>query len=172
MIDVAAGDKKEVRQAIDVFQRRGTDGELLWQAYDFKGQDNAAYALELDGAGGVYVTGTEDPDGNHSNFNDNFYTVKRDAATGAFLWSHGYGVNCIGCYDVPSDVRVDSAGNVFVAGVTSSPPYSSEMITVRSESHSAGSYRHLSIRSASMNSMRSSASFDAVSRYVVWSIQV
>jgi hypothetical protein len=29
-----------------------------------------------------------------------------------------------------------------------------------------------SIRSASMNSIRSSASVDAVSRYVVWSIQV
>ena len=45
-----------------------------------------------------------------------------------------------------------------------SPPCSSEMMTVRSESHSAGSYRHLSIRSASMNSIRSSASVVAVSR--------
>ena len=33
-----------------------------------------------------------------------------------------------GCYDVPSDVRVDSEGHVFVVGVTSSPPYLNEVI--------------------------------------------
>jgi hypothetical protein len=109
---------------------RGTDGQLLWQAYDSAGADDAAAALALDGQGGVYVTGSVDPDGNLSNFNDNIYTVKRDASTGAFLWSHLYGANCLGCYDVPSDVIVDPAGHVFVAGRTSSPPYSADAITL------------------------------------------
>jgi hypothetical protein len=108
---------------------QGSDGELLWQFYDAKGNDHQASGLYLDGQGGVYVTGAEDPEGDHSNFNDNFFTVKRSAATGAFLWSHSYGANCVGCYDVPTDVRADSAGHVFVAGTTSSPPYSSDQIT-------------------------------------------
>ena len=109
---------------------RGADGQLLWQAYDSAGADDRAVAVALDGLGGVYVTGAADPDGNQSNFNDNIYTVKRDAADGSLSWKHLYGANCIGCYDVPSDVIVDPAGNAFVAGSTSSPPYSSDLITL------------------------------------------
>lgn len=41
------------------------------------------------------------------------------------------------------------------------------MITVRSDSHSSGSYRPLAMRSASMKSIWSSAARPAVSRYVV-----
>ncbi len=107
---------------------RGTDGELLWQFYDALGLDHISSGLFLDGAGGVYITGASDPDGNQSNFNDDFFTVKRDATTGAQLWTHAYGQSCVGCYDVPSDVRVDSEGNVFVAGITSSPPFSNDII--------------------------------------------
>lgn len=109
---------------------RGNDGSLVWQFYDSAGVDNSSRALALDASGGVYVTGSADPDGDHSNFNDNFYTVKRDAGTGSLLWSHLYGQNCVGCYDVPSDVVVDPAGNVFVAGNTSSPPYTSDVLTL------------------------------------------
>jgi hypothetical protein len=132
----AAGDVYVTGTGIDLIDKystiklRGADGHLLWQAYDFKGADNGAAALELDGRGFVYVTGAEDPDGDHSNLNDNFYTVKRNAGTGAFAWSHSYGLNCIGCYDVPSDVRVDSSGNVFVTGATTSAPYSADQLTL------------------------------------------
>jgi hypothetical protein len=107
---------------------RGTDGQLLWQFYDSLGLDHIATGLFLDGIGGVFITGASDPDGDHSNFNDDFFTVKRDAASGAQLWTHAYGASCVGCYDVPSDVRVDSAGNVFVVGITSSPPFSNDII--------------------------------------------
>ncbi len=109
---------------------RGSDGQLLWQEYDSAGIDDAAAALALDGRGGVYVTGSVDPDGDRSNLNDNFYTVKRDAGTGELRWTHLYGANCLRCFDVPADVIVDVAGNVFVAGSTSSPPYSADMITL------------------------------------------
>ena len=107
---------------------RGGDGQLLWQFYDALGLDHSAHGLFLDGVGGVFITGTSDPDGNQSNFNDQFFTVKRDAATGAQLWTHVYGATCVGCFDTPSDVRVDSEGNVFVAGSTSSPPFSNDKI--------------------------------------------
>ena len=98
---------------------RGSDGQLLWQFYDANGLDHSARALYLDGAGGVFVTGTSDPDGDISNFNDDFFTVKRNAATGALLWTNVYGQPCKQCFDKPSDVRVDSEGHVFVVGLTS-----------------------------------------------------
>jgi hypothetical protein len=130
----AAGDIYVTGIGIDFINKystiklRGSDGQLLWQFYDALGLDHSAHGLFLDGVGGVFITGSSDPDGDHSNFNDDFFTVKRDAATGAQLWTHVYGANCVGCYDVPSDVRVDSAGNVFVAGITSSPPFSNDVI--------------------------------------------
>ena len=107
---------------------RGTDGQLLWQFYDAVGQRHSARGLYLDGAGGVLITGTSDPDGDVSNSNDNFFTVKRNAATGALVWTHVYGASCVGCLDTPTDVRVDSEGHVFVAGSTSSPPYLNDKI--------------------------------------------
>ena len=107
---------------------RGSDGQRLWQFYDAFGNDHFVTGLFLDGLGGVFITGASDPEGNQSNFNDQFFTVKRDAATGAQLWTHVYGQTCVGCYDVPSDVRVDPEGNVFVIGRTSSAPFSSDVL--------------------------------------------
>ena len=130
----AAGDVYVTGIGIDFIDKystiklRGTDGQLLWQFYDALGLDHSAHGLFLDGAGGVFITGTSDPDGDHSNFNDQFFTVKRNAATGALLWTHVYGQTCIQCFDTPSDVRVDPQGHVFVAGRTSSPPYSNDVI--------------------------------------------
>ncbi len=109
---------------------RGTDGQILWVQYDDSPSaiDRGA-SIALDGQGGVYATGASDPEGNESNFNDNFYTTKREASTGVpLVWSHFYGQNCVGCHDVPADILVDSAGHVFVVGQTSSPPYTNDMI--------------------------------------------
>ena len=130
----AAGDVYVTGIGIDFIDKystiklRGTDGTLAWQFYDALGLDHTSSGLFLDGVGGVYITGSSDPDGDLSNFNNDFFTVKRDAATGAQLWTHAYGQSCVGCFDVPSDVRVDSDGNVFVAGITSSPPFSNDII--------------------------------------------
>jgi hypothetical protein len=140
----AAGDVYVTGIGIDFIDKystikvRGSDGELLWQFYDALGLDHSSSGLVLDGVGGVYITGSSDPDGDQSNFNDDFFTVKRDATTGAQLWTHAYGDDCVhpGCFDVPSDVRVDSDGNVFVAGITSSPPFSNDIILFVLDSNS------------------------------------
>jgi hypothetical protein len=116
------------RNEYSTIKLRGSDGALLWQGFDSGGFRNGAAALILDGAGGAYVTGTVDPDGDVSNQNDNVYTVKRDAASGARLWTHSYGANCLYCFDAAYDVGVDSAGHAFVAGTTSSPPYAGDGI--------------------------------------------
>jgi hypothetical protein len=130
----AAGDVYVTGTGIDWIDKystvkfRASDGSLVWQAYDSAAVDNGAAGLALDAQGGVFVTGAVDPDGDQSNLNDDIYTVKRDAASGAFRWSHRYGASCLWCYDVPADVIADPMGNVFVAGQTSSPPYSSDAI--------------------------------------------
>ncbi|MFG0330397.1 MAG: SBBP repeat-containing protein [Phycisphaerales bacterium] len=125
----AAGDVYVTGTGIDVIDKystiklAGQTGALLWQAYDSNGNDNYANALALDGSGGVYVTGGADPDGNRSNFNDNFYTVKRSADDGSLVWTHSYGENCVGCFEVPADVAVDPAGNVLITGSSDTLPY-------------------------------------------------
>ena len=97
---------------------RGTDGMLLWQAYDSLAFTNSAMALALDGVGGVYVTGSWDPDDDVSNSNDNMRTVKRDAATGTLRWAHVYGSNAKFQFDAPSDVvaelKLNPGGNELV----------------------------------------------------------
>ena len=107
---------------------RGSDGQLLWEAYDSNGFNHHANGLFLDGVGGVLVTGSSDPDTDISNSNDDYFTVKRDAASGALLWTHAYGDPCVGCYDSSSDVRVDPAGNVFVVGATTSAPFTADQL--------------------------------------------
>lgn len=130
----AAGDVYVTGTGIDLINKfstiklSGVTGQLIWQRYDALNYHNAAAALALDGRGGVYITGSTDPDGNQSNFNNNFYTVKRDAASGGLIWSHTYGDNCIGCFDITGDVRVDSAGNTLILGESSSAPYASDML--------------------------------------------
>lgn len=108
----------------------GADGALLWEAYDAFGIDDHVLGIALDADGDVHLTGQADVDGNGSNFNDLIYTVKRDGATGSLEWEHVHGETCIGCFDSPGDVVVDKAGNVFVAGTTSSPPYQGAMIVL------------------------------------------
>ncbi len=108
---------------------RGSDGQLLWEQIDSQALRDIGRSLALDAQGDVYITGSVDPEGNESNFNDNFYTVKRGGATGTpRRWSHLYGQNCVNCFDVPADIAVDSAGHVLVVGRTSSPPYVNDMI--------------------------------------------
>jgi hypothetical protein len=106
----------------------GADGTLLWEAHDAPAARNIPSAIVVDNAGGVYVTGNVDPDGNQSNHNEDVYTVKRAAADGALAWTRRYGASCVGCYDVAGDLAVDASGHVFVAGQTSSAPYSSDAI--------------------------------------------
>ena len=101
---------------------------MLWQAYDSNGFNHHANGLFPDGIGGVFVTGSSDPDTDISNSNDDYFTVKHDATSGALLWTHAYGDPCVGCYDASSDVRVDPAGNVFVVGATTSAPFVADQL--------------------------------------------
>src|SRR5688572_1083472 len=54
----------------------------------------------------------------------------RSRWTGALLWTHLYGANCVGCHDVPSDVVVDPDGHVYVGGSSNTPPYTIDAFTL------------------------------------------
>jgi len=107
----------------------GTDGVLMWQATNKLGYHDSVRGMALDGVGGVYVTGTMDPDTDESNDNDNIYSFKRSASTGALLWTQLYGGNAKWQRDEPSDVVADPAGHVFVGGWSNTPPYVADVIT-------------------------------------------
>jgi hypothetical protein len=115
--------------AFSIVRLRNTDGAVLWYAYDTFANHASTRALTLDGQGGVYVTGTVDPDTDESNDNDNIYTFKR-STDGALLWTHLYGGSAKWQRDEPSDVVADPAGHVFVGGYTNSPPYVADTITL------------------------------------------
>ena len=135
MVVDAAGDvfvtgiTLQTGEHVGTIKLRGSDGQLLWQAVDGVGAEDWPRGIALDGAGGVYVTASSDSDGNQSNNNNDFFTFKRDAQSGALAWTHFYGAPCKGCSDNPTDVIVDSAGNVFVTGRTSTAPYAGDVIT-------------------------------------------
>ena len=109
----------------------GASGAELWQAYDGNGFDDHGSHLALDGEGGLYIAGDIDYDGDRSNANDQIYVVKRDAATGEFLWEFEFGATCRRCGSVPTDIALDAAGNLLLLGRTSAPPYDGHTILFR-----------------------------------------
>lgn len=109
----SSGEKRD-----DVFVRklRGTDGRELWTAQF--GDINAAFAVALDSAGDVFITGTassHEPRGK-----TDVFVRKLSGIDGAALWSVQFGTSgtdwdMLG-FDSGSGVAVDSDGDVLVTG--------------------------------------------------------
>jgi uncharacterized delta-60 repeat protein len=92
------------------------DGALLWERR-YNGPANwvdSAFALALDGAGNVVVTGYS-----NNGSNDDSYTAKYAAADGALLWERRYN-GPFSRNDRTYLVAVDSSGNALVAGCSDS----------------------------------------------------
>jgi hypothetical protein len=92
-------------------------GHQLWVArYNGAGNgEDWPYAIDVDGAGNVYVTGRSIGKGT----NYDYATVKYDA-DGVFKWDARY--NSPGNKnDIGMDIAVDASGNVFVTGAADCP---------------------------------------------------
>ena len=88
---------------------RGSDGQLLWQAYDSDGSTTMQMGSSSMASAESSLPARAILHGDISNSNDDYFTVKRDATSGALLWTHAYGDPCVGCYDASTDVRVHLA---------------------------------------------------------------
>lgn len=82
-------------------------------------QDDRALAIGVDALDNVYVTGQSDVD-NSSAVNYDFATVKYNSA-GTQQWSKVTGSMFIQD-DIPSSIKVDGAGNIFITGRSDQDP--------------------------------------------------
>ena len=104
------------------FSARPTLADQIWaQFYDGFGGDNQPYAVVVDSAGNAIVTGSS----KNQNGNDDFYTAKYSASSGALLWavrhSGQYGGDARG-----TGISVDSQDNVVVTGYSFDPAVSAD----------------------------------------------
>ncbi len=105
----------------------GTDGTQLWvKRYNGTGNsDDSASVLAVDGSGNVYVTGSSFGDATGTD-----YATVKYAADGNLLWAARY--NGPGNSDEEAyDLAIDSAGNVYVTGISVSEVTSSDYVTVK-----------------------------------------
>lgn len=116
---------------VNVTKYRGSDGAQLWMTLHAPGQRQTPAGLALGSTGDPYVTASVDPDGDQSNFNNNINTSRLDSGTGAVLWQTSFGSNGVGFFDVPSDIVLDAADNVFITGGADTAPASGDLIMLR-----------------------------------------
>lgn len=91
-----------------------SDGTVIWTAcYDGSANcDDSAYAITLDGAGNVYVTGSSDGIAPSNSVNMNIVTIKYNS-NGEEEWNSRYNTEMMtaGYY-----IAVDDTGNVYITG--------------------------------------------------------
>jgi len=109
------------------------NGNQLWVARYHNGpltrRDDRAYALAVDSAGSVYVTGFSDTANNPLEYNYDYVTIKYDT-NGNQLWVARYN-GPSNRNDVACAVAVDRVGNVYVTGSSESTTPLEDYVTVK-----------------------------------------
>ena len=103
-----------------------TDGNEIWaKLYDGTGNDfDQSLAIALDAAGNAYVTGISS-----NGTNNDCVTVKYRAADGNEEWAQRYN-GTANLTDQGRAIFVDSVGNVYVTGSTTTGPYT-DILTIK-----------------------------------------
>jgi len=91
-----------------------------------------AYAMAVDGAGNVYVTGYSRDSGGGGINDDDYATVKYNSL-GVEQWVARYNGTYDGC-DKAKAITLDGAGNVYVTGEIGGPGYPQDYATVKYDS--------------------------------------
>jgi hypothetical protein len=106
-----------------------TDGNLIWEVrYDGPiSSHDASFAVAVDGAGNVVVTGASTASAASST---DIYTAKYAAATGALLWEKRYNGTGNGA-DQGVRVAVDKVGNVMVTGLSTGAEGNADFYTAK-----------------------------------------
>lgn len=107
----------------DVFLAKlDSSGQYVWARRTGGGEDEGARAVDLDAAGNLYLAGNFngaaafDAIALNSQGGDDVFVAKADSS-GNFLWAVRAGGSS--AYERPTDLAVDSAGNVHVTGAFS-----------------------------------------------------
>lgn len=106
-------------QGIDVFVAKlDSNGNFVWAKRFGDNAYQAAYALAVDGAGDIFVTGEgagnlDFGGGDLVANNSDVFIAKLKGSDGSHLWSNGFGD---GSVQVGWSVAVDPAGDVFLCG--------------------------------------------------------
>lgn len=110
-----------------VVLKYNTDGDLLWTSFygGNVGYDDRPMSLKIDNFGHVYVAGYSWGIGTYANY----ATLKLDAG-GNQMWAKRFAG---GNGEIPNEVEVDAAGNVFVTGYSnsSSAGGSEDVVTIK-----------------------------------------
>jgi len=95
------------------------DGNLIWsQTYDSPGHDSdVSSGVAVDGAGNVYITGSERRDDLGQSYN---IWLRKYDTEGNTLWTQTYN-SPANSRDAGLDVAVDTTGNVYVIGMEDRP---------------------------------------------------
>ncbi len=107
-----------------------TYGNLLWETqYDPPGSPSTVQAIDVDGSGNVFLTGQS-----YSSEDSEYVTLKYDAE-GTFLWATVHWPYPEQDGTVPSDMMLDSQGNVIVTGIGHLPGESEyKYVTIKYDS--------------------------------------
>mgnify|MGYP003700375505 CR=1 FL=1 len=113
---VIAGYEFQSDRVFSAVKYDGVTGDQQWVWTHNLGLRELTTGLAIDQLGDVYITGSWDPDGDQSNNNYNSATFKIDGDTGAEIWLATYGTNGFNERETPSDVEIDTNGNVWITG--------------------------------------------------------
>ncbi|NOS84205.1 MAG: T9SS type A sorting domain-containing protein [Ignavibacteria bacterium] len=104
-----------------------SSGNLTWMRRYDEGFDDIPVAVEVDGAGNIYVTGSSE----NSSLNgcEKYLTLKYDY-NGNVLWERKYDAN-ITDPDIPADLTIDNNGNVIITGTSNAPPDWDDIATIK-----------------------------------------
>lgn len=110
----------------------GTDIDIATAKYDAQGRQlwavrysqpgpghDFAYDIGVDAQGNVYVTGQTWREFNFNGGTEQDIVTLKYSPQGALLWTRYYtGTQSVSSQDTPSEMEVDAAGNVYIAGMT------------------------------------------------------
>jgi hypothetical protein len=104
-----------------------TDGNELWAARWEGEHVDGATDIVVDDMGNAYVTGRSESFGTDTDY----FTIKYDT-DGNELWTARYnGPGIEYSFDIPNDIAIDTQGNVYATGYSSSVGYSGDYATIK-----------------------------------------
>jgi uncharacterized delta-60 repeat protein len=110
-----------------IISKYNNSGVIQWQRSLGSSFVDYSYSVSIDSSGNVYITGiTPSPSGGA----DNDVLIAKYNTSGTLQWQRTLGASTSGAVDNGQSIAVDSSGNVYVAGRTSSQGAGSDDVLI------------------------------------------